>query len=386
MRVAIASRIFEPEPSAASFRLAALANAFSEAGHEVSVLTVRPVRSQRDDSDRNRRYRVRRFPVLRDRTGYVRGYLQYMSFDVPLFFRVLFGPKRDLVVVEPPPTTGFFVRLATALRRTPYAYYAADVWSDAAASTGAGGAVVTVVRSMERFALSGARGVLSVNAGVSERVRELAPGSRIHTVGNGIDTKVFTVDGPRHQGGAYAIYSGTASEWQGAGVFIDALERVLDEHPGAKLVFLGQGSDWPELQARAARLPAGAVEFVPTVPPATAAEWIRGAVVSLASIRPDSGYDFAFPTKVYASLACGTPVVYAGAGAVPEFLRTHQKDARVGESVGYEVDTVAKALSRAFANPPSRTERERLGVWVAERVGLDAAARNAVRALEGHPQ
>ena len=43
MRVAIASRIFEPEPSAASFRLGALASGFAGTGAEVRVLTVRPV-------------------------------------------------------------------------------------------------------------------------------------------------------------------------------------------------------------------------------------------------------------------------------------------------------------------------------------------------------
>ncbi|MDO5500237.1 MAG: hypothetical protein Q4F67_11230 [Propionibacteriaceae bacterium] len=36
------------------------------------------------------------------------------------------------MIVEPPPTTGLVVRVACALRRTPYVYYAADLWSVAA--------------------------------------------------------------------------------------------------------------------------------------------------------------------------------------------------------------------------------------------------------------
>lgn len=392
MRVAITSRIFEPEASAASFRLAALANAFVDAGHEVTVLTVRPGKSDRASSGAGgssptggsgRRYRVRRFPVLRDRTGYVRGYVQYMSFDIPLFFRILFGPGRDLVVTEPPPTTGFFVRLAAALRRMPYVYYAADVWSDAAESTGASGFVVDVVRRMERFALSGARGVLSVNAGVTERVRQIAPAARVHTIGNGVDTAVFTADGPAHGGGRRLVYSGTASEWQGAGVFIDALERILPEMPDARLVFVGQGSDWPKLRERASRLPSGAVEFVPTVPPQEAAAWLRGAVASLASIRPDSGYGFAFPTKVFASWASGTPVIFAGAGPVRDFMRDHGEEAQLGASCDYDVDEVVSAMRAACGSPPDPDSRKALGRWAERRVGLDAVAERAVQSLTG---
>lgn len=385
MRVAIASRIFEPEPSAASFRLAALATAFAEAGNDVTVLTVRPAHDAVESaaSDRRRAFHVKRFPVLRDRTGYVRGYLQYLSFDVPLFFRILLGPKRDLVISEPPPTTGFFVRLAAMLRRTPYAYYAADIWSDASESTGAPAFVVGVVRGMERFAMSGARGVLSVNDGVTARIREIAPKARVHTVGNGIDTAVFSAEGPKMEAGRYLIYSGTASEWQGAGIFIDALERVLPEVPDARLVFLGQGSDWEALRKRASQLPDGAVEFVPTVPPTEAAAWMRGAVASLASIRPDAGYSFAFPTKVFASWASGTPVVYAGPGPVRDFIAVHGDEAALGTDCDYELTDVTDALRHAFARDLSDDARLATGEWAAQNVSLNAVALRAVAALGG---
>ena len=47
MRVVIASRIFAPEPAAAAFRLAALAEALSERGAEVTVLTTRAMAGRR---------------------------------------------------------------------------------------------------------------------------------------------------------------------------------------------------------------------------------------------------------------------------------------------------------------------------------------------------
>lgn len=386
MRVALASRIFEPEAAAAAFRLRALAERLVADGHEVTVLTVKPPKHLSAQPAAG--YRVRRFPVLRDRTGYVRGYLQYLSFDVPLFFRILFGAKVDLVVAEPPPTTGFFVRAAAALRRVPYAYYAADIWSDATAQTDAPRWVVRAVRRVERIALHGARNVLSVSAGVTERIGEFAPQARVHTVGNGVDTAVFSCNGPSSPDDEglrpYAIYPGTASEWQGAGIFIDALARVRERVPDASIVFLGQGSDWAELRRRAAALPEGAVRFVSTVTPREAAAWVRGATVTLASIRPDAGYDFAFPTKVQAGWACGTPVVFAGPtdGVVAEYFRAHGRDARLGVSTDYTEAAVGEALGRAFSDPVDSADRETLGAWAAEHVSLDAVAASAVRALE----
>ena len=69
MRVVVASRVFVPEPTAASFRLNALTTALAARGHEVTVLTT----TFGDARSENSAVRIRRWPVLRDKTGYVRG-------------------------------------------------------------------------------------------------------------------------------------------------------------------------------------------------------------------------------------------------------------------------------------------------------------------------
>lgn len=379
MRIAIATRIFEPEPSAASFRLGALASEFAEAGHRVRVLTVRPPRTL---SVAKAVYRVTRFPVLRDSNGYVRGYLQYLSFDLPLFWRIMCGPQQDAVVVEPPPTSVLFATLAAAIRRIPVFPYAADIWSDASESAGAPKAVVRVVRLAERFAWNRARAVLAVNDGVADRVREIAPRAVVHTVGNGIDTEVFRPDGPlpaRIKGAAkdaYAIYTGTASEWQGAEVFVEAIARLANEGIPLRLVFLGQGTALPALKNLAAELSAP-VEFVSAVPAKEAAAWQRGATVSVASIRPDAGYDFAYPTKVFAAWGCGTPVVYAGPGPAQSDLR---RNPQLGEGTDYDHVQVAEALKRvAFSDRRSRSD---IAKWAQGNVSLKGVARKAVAIVE----
>ena len=303
-------------------------------------------------------------PVLRDEAGYVRGYAQYMSFDLPLALRLLAGRRPDLVVAEPPPTTGAVVRVIAALRGVPYAYYAADVWSDASQATGAPGWVVAVVRSLERFALSGARRVLTVNSGVAQRVTELSRLSRlgglradrVTVVPNGIDTDVFTPEGPVASGAPqapYFLYAGTASEWQGAGIFIQALRLVHRTHPQVELVYLGQGSEWDYLRDLAANDPR--IHLMPVVSPDEAAAWQRGAVASVVSIRPGVGYDFAYPTKIFAALACGTPVVYAGPGPA----RADLSEAGLGWVADYDAHSVEGCMLAAIAEQEAEQETAR---------------------------
>lgn len=389
IRVTIVSRIFGPEPSAASFRLGALASALEERGHDVVVLTVRsPNGHDARVHDEQQGYRIRRFPVLRDRVGYVRGYLPYLSFDVPLFFRVLFGRRAQAIVVEPPPTTGFVVRLAAAIRRIPYLYYAADIWSDGATQTGAPSWVVRVVRAVELFAMRGAYTVLSVSESLTTRLAELGVERGVLTVGNGVDTRPFCTG--EEALGQYRrtlprefVYAGTASEWHGATVFVEALPRVLAKAPDARIRFIGSGSEMKAIETRAVELGvSGAITVEPILPPAQLAPILRGATAALASIRPGPGNEFTFPTKLYASMLCGTPSIFAGVGPAAEFLRTEIEGTPLGLAVELDPVAVADAMITIAESNDHADHRMRVVAWAVEHVSLSAVADRIVADVE----
>ena len=375
----IASRIYSPEGGAAAFRLAALAEALDAAGYATTILTTQlPVRVASTKT-------VRRFPVLRDSGGTVRGYLQYASFDIPLFFRLLVAPRATITVAEPPPTTGLVVRLASALRRTPYAYFAADVSSVAASGIGVNKGVVRILRRLESWVLRGASVVLAVSEGVRDEVLALGvEPARIVVVGTGVDTNTFRPDGDlpdperNRQSRPYLIYAGTMSEIQGASVLIEAFARVADLNPDAKLLMFGQGTEEPRLRARAAKLAGDRIEFRGSAPGIEVARWFRGAHAALASMAPDRSYEFAHSTKALAGLACGTPVIYAGAGATSSLIR----DQNLGWSVPWEVDAVADAMHEALESKPDLEDRARVANWVARNFSLRSVAESAVRALD----
>lgn len=343
-RAVMVSRLFRPEPAAASLALGAIADGLVDAGFDVTVLTSRAPREfkVRDEAGLT----VRRTPVLRDKAGYVRGYAQYMSFDIPLFFRLLLVARPDLVICEPPPTTGAVVRAVCALRRLPYAYRAADLWSEAVRETGAPPIVVKVLTRLENWVLNGASTLMTVHEGMEERLSARGISTRTRRLGFGIDTDVFRPDGRRVEtGGPLFVYAGTASEVHGAEIFVEAFKTVLEHEPGAQLVFIGQGESFATIREQAETLPDGAVKVLGRKSPEQTAIWLRSATATLASVKPGP-YGFAFPTKAFASAACGTPVIYAGAS------RAGEKVVRegLGTAVAYDVDALAAAMIDVVGN------------------------------------
>ncbi|GGM46281.1 glycosyltransferase family 4 protein [Microbacterium saperdae] len=371
-RAIIASRLFPPEVSAGAFRLGALAEALRAQG-DIAVLTTRPPSHAPAAADAPG-VDVRRWPVLRDRGGNVRGYVQYMSYDVPLLPRLLFS-RFDVVIAESPPTTGIVASLVAAMRRKPVVYYAADVWTDGVISMGAPKPVVGVMRWMERAVLRRAAAIISVSDEVTERLLVLdADPDRIATVGNGIDTAVFTPEATVPDGaGRYFVYTGTMSEWQRPDVFIRAFAQIASENPDVRVKFFGQGAVEQDLRALAESIVPGRIDFGGVVSPAQSAGWIRGAVASLVSIVPGIGYDFARPTKTYAAAAVGTPVLFAG----PETGSRLVKDADLGLAVDFDADAVAAAMRVLLSEAETGRTEERRRVrasWARDNVSLTAVA------------
>lgn len=363
----VVSRVFEPEASAAAFRLSALVKALETEGCDTTVITTRSAGA------RSSTRKVRRWPVLRDSSGVVRGYLPYLSFDLPAFFRVLVARRRDAIVVEPPPTTGAVMRVAAWLRRTPYVYYSADVLSAAVRGVGMSGAVVRTVRWLESFAVCGAHRVLAVSDAVRHEVIALgAAPERVVVVGTGIDTDRFSPHGDRaEEPWPYFVYSGTTSEVHGAAVFIEAFLQIAAEDPAVRLLLFSSGTETEELR-ELARPHADRIEFRGIVSAEELGRWIRGARACLASVRPERGYDFAFATKALAAIACGTPVIYAGVGAMSGYVREHD----LGWAVPWAPDSVASAMRAAIANANPGPDA-RLARWADEHFSLRAVGTRA---------
>ena len=376
MRVTIISRIYAPEVSAASGLLQSWAEEFRDRGCDVTVLTTRPPRGATLADPPG--VTVRRARVLRDKQQYVRGYIPYLSFDMPLAFRLLFSRRSDLYVVEPPPTTTAVVVALARLRRTPVVVDAADLWSDAAAMVSTNKLVPLILQRLELWGLKRAHHLFAAHTPLTGRFRELGIETPTTPIGFGADTSIFRYDGEPAPEPPVFVYAGTHSEWHGAGIFVEAFPAVLREYPEARLLFIGNGADRDLLRTRVEALGiAASVELRTPISPTQLAPILAGATASLASLKPNQGYDYAFTTKAYSSLAAGCPVIFAGTGPTVDFLnKAENPDA--GVALDYDVEATAGAMIAAAASPLPPQARAELANWAAERYALDAIAKRVV--------
>lgn len=380
MRVVIATRIFGPEVSAASAILRIWAENFRDRGHDVTILTSKPPHDSVISDPHG--IAVHRAPVKRDRQQYVRGYLSYMSFDIPLAFRLLFGRRADLYVVEPPPTTVAVVRVIAALRRTPYVVRAADYWTEAAELVTQNKLIIGTLRRLEAWGLNGAQMLFTAHEPLLQRFREVGIGAPAIPIGFGADTHAFRYDGQAPPRAPKFVYAGTYSEWHGAGIFVQAMPEVLKSHPDAQLVFYGNGEERTRLADEAESLGvADSVEFNGPIPPAALSTILASATASVASLAPVAANEYALATKVYSSLAAGCPVIYTGVGPTIEFLEA-ASEPHAGVAVPYETSAVAAALVDAATAPLEPEKRASLAKWSAARYSLDSIASDVVRESE----
>lgn len=401
MRLTIVSRIYRPEPSAASNFLGAVADAATDAGHTVTVLTAKPPRHLASQGrgkrgaqrgTQNSAWRgsaadalgggetVKTFPVLRDKTGYVRGYAQYMSFDIPLFFRLLFHKKPDVLYVEPPPTTGAVVRVICALRRIPYVYDTADLWSEAAVNATGSKLVLRVLRALESFALRGADHATTISEGVRVRLARFAPKLPVTVVGFGANTESFKyTPAPVEK---HFVYAGTYSDIHGAEVFVQAFAEFSRQNPGYRLTFVGNGTVGQTLEECASSL--GIADRFAVLAPITEPELqqlLSGSLCSLASLKPGVNYDYAFATKIYSAIASGCPVIFAGIGPTVDFITEAKDSVKIGEATAHDAAAVAAAMQRLAADPLTPAERQQLAAWTDQQHSLKSSANRVLSVI-----
>ena len=135
------------------------------------------------------------------------------------------------------------------------------------------------------------------------------PAQQISYVPNFIVSENFQ---PQFKKSGYFIYLGRLSQEKGIGTLIHAFQKIGSRN--ARLKIVGEGPLKSSLQA----LIAGdeRIEFTGYLSGADLAEVIRGA---LAMVIPSEWYENA-PMSVLEAFACGTPVIGARIGGIPEMI------------------------------------------------------------------
>jgi teichuronic acid biosynthesis glycosyltransferase TuaC len=180
------------------------------------------------------------------------------------------------------------------------------------------------------------------------------PAERIHTIVNGINTKVFyprtghairstlgiPLDAP------LIVYVGRLIEAKGLRELLHAHAELVQSTPAARLVIIGEGAFKTVLEQLVAELGLQShVALAGGLLPDQVAQWVSSAqVLTLPS------WTEGYPNVLVEALACGCPIVATQVGGIPEIV-TPERGILVPIK---NAPALSQALARALSQPWDR--------------------------------
>jgi colanic acid/amylovoran biosynthesis glycosyltransferase len=162
---------------------------------------------------------------------------------------------------------------------------------------------------------------------VSEYVRGRAlkagfPPDKTHVHFNGLDCAAFTPKMPvTEKDPNLVLYVGRLIPYKGCDYLIRAMQLVQRDHPGSRLVIIGDGSSRHDLQELARSLEIDCT-FLGELKPVEVRSWLEKArVFCAASVATPDGQSEAFGVVFLEAQAMGVPVVSFRHGGIPETMR-----------------------------------------------------------------
>ena len=228
----------------------------------------------------------------------------------------------------------------------------------------------------ERWTLGRADAVLAVSDLLRDYAVSLgADPEKVHVVPNGVDGRRFhpadtTGDtGPAVRkrwgldGGPILGFVGGLRPWHGVEALPAMLERLVPDHPGARLVIAGDGPLRGALEQDVRRRGlAGSTVFTGSLPHGEVAPLVREFDVALAPYpRPEHDFYFS-PLKLFEYMACGVPVVAASLGQIEEVVRHGETGLLYPPD---EPEALVEACDRLLSDPGLR---RRIGSAAAKEV------------------
>jgi glycosyltransferase involved in cell wall biosynthesis len=336
MRIGMISQWYEPETGSAAHPTA-IARGLQARGHQVRVLTGFPSYPQGRTYD-GYRMRVRshemrdgiellRVPDLpsHDQNA-VRRALMLTSFAASATAQVRWLRGADVVLTYlSPATVGLAAWTLERLHSVPYVLYVQDLWPETITASGflpgarTNAVAERVINVGLRRLYRRAAGTAALSPTMARTLGERGTVVEPVSIPNWVDEDVFapvgrTASRKLPAGRTWIMYAGGMGEVQALDHAVRALARLSDR-PDIGLVFVGDGVARGQLERLAVELGVtDRVLFLGSRPVSAMPRLIGEAAAQLVSLKDLPLFRGTIPSKVQASMACGSPIVCAVAG------------------------------------------------------------------------
>jgi glycosyltransferase involved in cell wall biosynthesis len=311
----------------------------------------------------------------------------YVGFPLRALVAALRLPRPDVIYgISTPLTTAAAAATAARWHGVPWVFEVRDLWPDFPIEMGALPFrwLRTSLRRLERFLYRDANHVITVSPDMSRHVEACGvPSERVTTLLQGTDLHLLdasstmspTVLRQRHGLGDrhVVLYAGTLGRANDLTTVLAAAQYLLQRRD-VTFVIVGQGHHAPDVDAAARRY--RNVIRIPTQPRHRMMPWFQLASLTLVPFLDRPVLATNAPTKLFDSLAAGTPVLVTNPGWTAALVRATRCGWVVPPS---DPRAMAAAISHALDHPD---ERNASGARGAERARAEFDRRAQVTLLE----
>jgi glycosyltransferase involved in cell wall biosynthesis len=221
--------------------------------------------------------------------------------------------------------------ILAAIKDSSLIHEVQDLWPDwgQSATKGLTGWLFNLLIAQEKFIYRRAAVVTTISQGFQRILLERGvPANKVEIIPNWANDQNFRpvahdLELGNREGLSdrfNVIYGGNVGAAQGLGVLLDAA-ALLQNLPELQFVIIGDGVERKALEERAKRQGLDNVRFLGSCPPSQIAQYFAFADVLFLHLVHDPAYTITIPSKTYAYLASGRPILAAACGDVAHLIR-----------------------------------------------------------------
>lgn len=377
MNVIILTQYYPPETGAPQNRLHSLAKHIYQQGHTIRVLSALP-NYPRNEIFENYRGRlsvketIDNIPVYRTwiyvgkSRSIVPRLLNYFSFVVTSFFRLLFLSRADFIICESPPLfLGFTAVVTSMLKRSKLVFNVSDLWPESAERLGIvkNRWLLRLSYGLERWIYRHAALISGQTQGIVSNIHMRFPQKKVVWFPNGVDFNFWQREHEfypwRKELGIevsefVVLYAGIIGHAQGLEI-IPKVAQLL-ESSSMKFVIVGDGPVRKDLMDQARQLGLNNIIFIPNQPKQRIPSLIALCDAYLVPLKKLDLFKGAIPSKLFEPLAMRKPILLGVDGEAREFFIDQGKG-----GLYFEPENAEDLASNIMQLVSNRTLAEQLG-------------------------
>ncbi|MGD1888232.1 MAG: glycosyltransferase [Cohaesibacteraceae bacterium] len=389
-RLTIVSLYFHPEPTGSAPQLAMFARWAVQQGIDVRVITTRPHYPARkvfegyhDGSNDREIWEgvgiIRLKSPIHPGDGIFGRLVTEIGFAITLAGFLWRHDGRNDTCLSLCPS--LFVPLVAGIGRPiHHAALVHDLPSGLAGSMGLGGRMAKIIRRLERWSLGQADTLVTLSDAMEQNLKRLGLSQPVRVIPPMVDTLALAPM-PEPNGPKTLLYSGALGFKQGFGQLLDLAQHLQELDPSIRLVLRGEGGQEDRLRDQIKHRGLEQIAIKPLGPVDGLSDMLAEGHIHLLPQQP-GGASAALPSKLFASMAVGRPVVATADPGTPVADWIEQSGCGIAVAPGDRA-ALAQAVVALTRDPERRKAMGRAGRQAAERyVSVDRIGRELLDTLD----